>query len=219
MMKKTMLAALVLGAGIAHAQTANAQTASAPIMASGAASAAKKELVQKILTLQQPGLETLSRNLVQQPAIAMMQEAGRALQQLPPDKREAAGKQIDADAKKYVDESVPLVRDRAIKLAPSTIGVALEEKFSEDELKQLVAWLEAPVTKKFAQLSPEIQSNFTQKLVADARPSIEPKLQALEGKVRTALGVPSAGSAGPAAAPASAAATRAAPAKKAASSR
>ena len=57
--------------------------------------------------------------------------------QVAPDKREAMGKAIEAEVKKYVDEAYPLVRERAIRIAPSTIGAALEEKFSEDELKQL----------------------------------------------------------------------------------
>ena len=199
-MKKLIATALLTGAVLAHAQT----TTPAP------SSPAKKELIQKLMTLQQPGIEGLARNLVEQPAMAMLQAAGRALPNLPADKREAAGKTIEADIKKYVEEATPVVRDRAVKLAPSTIGAAMEEKFTEDELKQLIAWLESPTNKKYAQLGPEIQNGFTQKLVAEARPAIEPKLQALESKVRSSLGAPaaapSAGS-GPAKAPA--------PAKKA----
>ena len=200
-MKKSILAALLSSAVLAHAQTAApATTPSSP---------AKKELVQKLMILQQPGLENLARNLVEQPAMAMMQAAGRALQGVPADKREATGKTIEAEVRKYVDAAVPLVRDRAVKLAPSTIGVAMEEKFTEDELKQLVAWLESPVNKKYAQLGPEIQNSFTQKLVAESRPIVDPRLQALEAKVRTTLGVPPPASAG------SAPAKAAAPAKKA----
>ena len=201
-MKKLILTALMSGAVLAHAQTAAPATSSSP---------AKKELVQKLMVLQQPGIENMARTLVEQPALAMMQAAGRALQGVPADKREATGKTIEADIKKYVEESVPIVRERAIKLAPSTIGVAMEEKFTEDELKQLVAWLESPVNKKYAQLGPEIQNGFTQKLVAEARPTIEPKIQALEAKVRANLGVP------PAAAASGAAPKAATPAKKPAS--
>ena len=200
-MKKLIVTALLSGAVLAHAQTAAPASPSSP---------AKKELVQKLLTLQQPGLENLARNLVEQPAMAMMQAAGRALQGVPAEKREVTGKTIETDIKKYVDEAVPVVRDRAVKLAPSTIGVAMEEKFTEDELKQLVAWLDSPVNKKYAQLGPEIQNGFTQKLVAEARPTIEPKLQALEARVRASLGVP-------AAAASSAAPKAATPAKKPAS--
>jgi len=200
-MNKLILTALLTGAAMAHAQTTPA-TPSSP---------AKKELIQKLMTLQQPGIEGLARSLVEQPAARMIQEAARALQQVPADRREAVGKSIEDDVKKYVEETNPLVRDRAVKLAPSTIGAAMEEKFTEDELKQLVTWLESPVYKKYTQLSPEIQKGFTEKLVAEARPTVEPKLQALELKVRASLGVPTA-------APAASAAPKAAtPAKKAAS--
>ncbi len=183
-MKKTLtVMALLTSAAFAQAQTAASATPSSP---------AKKELVQKLMVLQQPGIEGLARNLVEQPAMAMLQAAGRALPNIPADKRDAAGKSIEADIKKYVDEATPVVRERAVKLAPSTIGAAMEEKFTEDELKQLIAWLESPVNKKYAQLGPEIQNGFTQKLVAEARPTIEPKIQALEAKVRASLGAPPA---------------------------
>ncbi|MBN8494822.1 MAG: DUF2059 domain-containing protein, partial [Burkholderiales bacterium] len=164
-----------------------------------AASPAKKELVQKLLTLQQPGIEAAARNMVERPAAMMLQEAGRVLQtQFPADKREGIGKTIEADAKRYVDEAFPPVRDRALKLAPTTIGAALEEKFSEDELKQLVAWFESPVNKKFQQVSGEMFGSFMQKLGTESRPLIEPKLQTLEQKVRTALGAPAAPGGAPA---------------------
>lgn len=151
-------------------------------------SQAKKDLVSKILVLQQPDVEMLARNLAQEPAGRMLQEAGRVLQsQVAEDKRDALVRSLEASAKKYIDEAVPLVRERAIKLAPSTIGASLEERFTEDELKGLIAWLESPTFKKYQQVAPEIQRNFMQKLVADARPSIEPKLKSLEESVRATL--------------------------------
>ncbi len=179
-MKRLMMAAMLSSAALASAQT----------------TPAKKELVQKLLVLQQPGIEQVARGLVERPALQMMQEAGQVLQrQVAPDKREALGKQVEADVKKYVEEATPLVRERAIKLAPSTIGPILEEKFSEDELKQLIAWLESPINKKYAQIGPEMQTAFVQKLVVDARPVVDPKLQALDAKVRSTLGLPAPGTA------------------------
>ena len=177
MTKPLLLAAMLAAAPFAFAPGALAQS-----------SPAKKELVQKLLTSQQPALEGLARRLVEQPAGQMLQAAGQALQtQVAPEKREAVGKSIEADVRKYVDESVPLVRDRAIKLAPTTLGTSLEEKFSEDELKQLIAWFDSPVNKKYQQLAPEMQNSFMQKLAADAGPSVDPKLQALEQQVRSTL--------------------------------
>lgn len=175
------LGALLLGACV----VAQAQ--------SNGASPAKKELAQKLLALQQPGIEMAARGMVERPAALMLQEAGRVVQtQVPSEKREAVAKTIEADAKRYVEEAFPLVRERALKIAPTTLGAALEEKFTEDELKQLIAWFESPVNKKFQAASGEMQNNFMQKLVAEARPLLEPKLQALEQKVRAALGSPAA---------------------------
>ena len=154
------------------------------------AAPAKKELVQKVLQLQQPGLETMARELASRPVVQLMQAAGNVLQtQVPADKREAMGRSIEADMKKYVDEATPILRDRAVRLAPTTYGAQLEEKFTEDELKQLIVWLESPVNRKFQQFGPEMQNNLVQKLMADATPALEPKFQALQQKVRGTLGI------------------------------
>jgi len=155
-------------------------------------SPAKKEMVQRILQIQQPEIEAVARSIVERPAAQMMQEAGLAMQrQVPPDKREAMGKAIEAEVKKYVDESYPLVRERAIRLAPSTLGAALEEKLTEDELKQLLGWLESPVNKKFQQLAPA-RNVFVQKVLAESIAAVDPKVGALDARIRVILGVPPA---------------------------
>ena len=193
--------ALACSAALAQAQSTPAAPATPPT----APSAAKKALVQKVLLLQQPALEAVARGLVEQPAAQMMQAAGRAIQsEVPAEKRQAVAKAIDDEVKKYIDDALPLVRDRALKAAPSTIGATLEEKFSDEELKQLLAWLESPVNKKYQALGADMQKGFVQKVVADSRPLIEPKIQALEQKVRTSLGVPAV-KPGPGPAPSSAA--------------
>lgn len=212
-MKKLIVAAVLSSALLAQAQTtAPAATPASAPTASTPSSPAKKALVQKLLTLQSSDFEDLARNIVGQSLAQMVPAVRQALQQqVPPEKREATGKVIEGDIKMYVDESVPLIRDRAIKLAPSTIGVTIDEKFTEDELKQVIAWLESPLNKKYQQLGPEFRGNFTQKLMVEVRPLVEPKYQALEQKVRATLGVPAPGSTASGAGPSKAAA----PAKKA----
>ena len=219
-MKKLIVAALLTSALLAQAQTAAPATSAAPATPATPAtpavpsSPAKKALVQKLLTLQSSDFEDLARNIVGQSLAQMVPAVRQALlQQVPADKREATGKTIEGDIKMYVDESVPLIRDRAIKLAPSTIGVTIDEKFTEDELKQVIAWLESPLNKKYQQLGPEFRGNFTQKLMVEVRPLVEPKYQALEQKVRATLGAPAPGSAASGASPSKATA----PAKKASS--
>lgn len=186
--------ALCLFTGTALAQTAPA------------ASPAKKELVAKLLKLQQPGIEALARNLAEQPAAQFLNQASVFLQaRVPPEKREAVAKEIGNDVKTYSAEAVPLVRERAIKLAPSTAGKLLEEKLSEDELKQVIAMLESPVYAKYMSISDDMRKALLEKVVAETRPTIEPKLKALEASIgkrlNAAAGAP-AGAAGKPAAPA-----------------
>lgn len=196
MTKKHLISlALLLGALGAQAQ-------STPPAAGGASTPAKKELVARILKLQQPGIENMARSLAEQPAGAMLDRAGAFLQsRVPPDKQEAVGKEIQADAKKYVDEAVPLVQGRAIKLAPGTIGAMLEEKFTEDELKQVVQVMESPAFAKYQQVGGELQKALLEKLVTDTRPTVEPRLKALEQSISKRLAVydPSAAKPAPAA--------------------
>ena len=153
-------------------------------------SAAKNELILKILQIQRPAVETVAAMLAQQPAQQMMQQAGIALQtRVAADKREALAKDIQSDLKKYSDDVVPVVRERAVKLAPETIGKVLDDKFSEEELRDLIKVLESPVGRKFAQLNGDMQKALNEKLVAEMRPTVEPKVKALEASIAKRLGI------------------------------
>ena len=120
----------------------------------------------------------------------MLERAGPALAaRVPQDKQEAVAKEIQADAKKYLDEAVPLVKDRAIKLAPTTVGTLLEEKFTEEELKQVLAMMQSPVYVKFQSLGGEMQKVLSDKLVEETRGIVEPKVRVMEESIARRLGV------------------------------
>jgi hypothetical protein len=183
MLKKTIFALTLLVAA-----TTAAQAQSSP---------AKKDLIARILKVQQPGIEAMARGLVEQPAMELMGSASNALPaRVAKEKQEAVGREIQADVQKYVDDALPYVRDRAVKLAPGTIGPLLEEKFSEDELKQIVSIMESPVYTKFQRMGDEMQKVLVDKVVADTRATIEPKVRALEQTVAKRLGVTAAPAAG-----------------------
>ncbi len=172
-------------------------TAATPALAQS-----KKELVTKLLALQQPGVEQLARTIAERPAAEMTMAARQYMQNVPAEKREGVVKAIDADLKKYADEAIPLLRDKAIALSPSIIGSELEANFNEAELKQLINWFESPVIKRYNQLIPGMQRTLSEKLVEDTRGQIEPKLKTLESSMARNLGLPPPGSAAPAPAPA-----------------
>ena len=164
------LSALALATGSAHAQS-------------------KKDLIAKVVQLHMPGIENVGRIIAGQTSQQMLQAAGQALPRVAADKREAVGKEIQDDVKKFYDEIEPMLKKRAVELAPATVGAAYEEKFSEDELKVIIAWLESPVSKKYAQMDRDQGNALAEKVVADTRPAIEPKLKALEAVVAKRLGV------------------------------
>jgi hypothetical protein len=174
----------------------------------------KSALVKQLLDVQRPAVEGMARILVNDSVQPIVQAGGEYLQtRVAPEKRDALGKAAEAEIQKYVQDAFPIVRDKAVQLAPSTVGPLLEQNFSEDELRQLVAWLSSPLSKKFSELNPQLGSALTQKLVTDVRPTIDPKLQALNVSVAKALGAPTDGQGAQPAAKAPAA-KGAAPAKK-----
>jgi uncharacterized protein len=189
-------ATLCLGAALANpafAQTPAPAPAAAPTApAAQPSSPAKKELVAKVLKLQQPAIELLGRNMAEQPAQQLMQQAAIALQRMPTDKREAVARDIEADLRKYAEENSPLVSARAVRIAPSTLGVLLEERFTEDELRQVIQLLESPVNRKFQGMTGDMQRVLSEKLVAEMGPEIGPKLRATEASVAKRLGITAA---------------------------
>lgn len=177
-----MMKTFVLAAALAFSAHVSAQgTGSTP---------AKKELVAKILQMQQPAVEQLARQLVEAPAAQMLQRAGSFVQaRVEPEKREAMARDLQADARKYVDETYPFVRERALSLAPTTVGAVLEEKLSEAELRDVVKILEMPSWNKFQSLGGEMQKALGEKLVADVKSQLEPKVRALDQAMAGRLGI------------------------------
>lgn len=180
------------------------------------AHADKKELVQKVLTLQQSVFDDVSRSIAEQPARQLVAGVRPIMvQAVPEDKRDATAKQIDAEIKKYIEAATPIFRASATKLAPSVVGPVLEEKFSEDELKQLATLLESPAFKKYQSVMPEATQGLMEKVVNDARPQITTKLQQLDANVRKILDTATGGKlSGGASAPAPAPTPAAKPAAK-----
>ncbi len=174
--------------------------AGAPAFAQTATPASRAELTARVLKLQQPAIEATARGLAEQPAAELMERAGAALQaRVAPERREAVGRDIRADVKKYLDEAVPLVQSRAVALAPAAITPLLDDKFTEDELRQLVAALESPALAKFQKLGADMQKALAERLVQETRATIDPKIAALEQSLTRRLGL--GGGSSPKAAP------------------
>jgi len=165
-------------------------------------SPAKKALIDKIVALQQQGLaEGLTGNIIQGPLSQLTQAGRQALQNVPAEKREATAKAMDAELKKFVDENVPYLKDKISKAVPTTASALLDERFNEDELKQVLAWAESPVSQKFGLASVELQKAVAQKVMTEAGPTLDGRLKTLQASLAKQLGIapPPVGASKPAA--------------------
>jgi hypothetical protein len=170
-------------------QTAWATALAAVLAATSlSAHADKKEWAQKIVASQQNAVNDMARGVAEQPVRQMLGESAQILAHAAPeDKREPAAKQIEAEVKKYLDGAAKMLQGGATKSAQAIIGGGLEEKFSEDELKQLAGILENPTFKKFQSVIPELSRKLQEQVVTDARTQLSTKFQATGENVRKIL--------------------------------
>jgi uncharacterized protein len=151
-----------------------------------APSAEKQKLVQRALALWH--VEDAAVAMAQRPAAEAVQQARIALQgRVPAAKQESTLKEMAPDVQKFVDEVTPIVRDNAVRLKEPVLGPLLAQNFSEEELKQLIAMLESPVKKKFEQLVPQLERAYGERIAADSRAAVDPKLQAMTQAVGSRL--------------------------------
>lgn len=149
----------------------------------------KATLIKQFIDLQKPGIESLASGLVQQSTAPIAQAGSQYLEtQVPAEKRESAAKAADAELKKYYEQAFPIVRDKAVAVAPEALTPVLEQTFSEEELRQLIAWISSPLSKKYQDANPKLQEALTAKVVAETRSTIQPKLETLNTNVASALG-------------------------------
>ncbi|WP_374674228.1 hypothetical protein [Ideonella sp.] len=160
----------------------------------------KKELAAKVVQLQQPAVESLARDMAADTAGRLMSAAGPALARVPADKREPLAKQVQADVKAFYDEMLARLKDSAARQSPAILGPMLEERLTEDELRQVITWLESSAARKYQELGIDMQQAIARKITEDTRATMEPKLKALEQTLqkRFAAAAPASGASAPA---------------------
>jgi hypothetical protein len=175
-MKRTLLIAAMAAFTLAHA----------PLGHAAGADDEKKVLVQRVLPLFH--IEDAPVITVQQQGAEALRQANTALQgRLTGEKQTATMKSIAVDVQKYIDEATPIARNNALKLKEPTVAPILMENFTAEELRQLVAFFESPVKKKFEALLPTIQKTYGEKVAEASRGAIDPKIKTMSNDVATKM--------------------------------
>lgn len=154
----------------------------------GAAEAASRENAQKLLAIQQSTFDAVARNLVENPVRQMLSSAETVLRaRVPAEKREAAARQVQDAARKYVDETLPVARRRTADLAQQILLPQIEQKFSDEEIRQIVAFYESPVAKKLQAQLPDLNKALAERLVQDMRGEIQERIKLLVQQMSAVL--------------------------------
>lgn len=142
----------------------------------------KQALVQRVLA--KMPMENVGLGMLQAPVAESLRQARALLQgRVTPDKQDAAMKDISAEATKFLEAEAPVVRASTKAVVASAIAPLLAQRFSEDELKQLVALLESPVKAKFEALVPEIQQTLGEGVAKANQAEVNPKLADLQQRI------------------------------------
>lgn len=159
---KTLIATLAI-ASLALSAAVHAQTADP-----------KLEWATKAVALQQgPELERLVGQLADSATQDILQNWGPKLQSnVPPAKMEQAKEGLNTELKKYFDDVSKTINGKVGKVSSSALIPAYMERFTLDELKQLVAFFESPAIKKYQSAAPELGSLFVKQLIEETNTDV-----------------------------------------------
>ena len=164
----------------------------------------KLEWAAKAVALQQgPELERLVGQLADSATQDILQNWGPRLQSdVPPARIEQAKEGLNAELKKYFDDVSYTITNKVGKASNTALIPAYMERFSLDELKQIVAFFESPAVKKYQLAAPELGNLFVKQLIEETRADVTARTRQFDDAATKIMGVapaPRSPSAGPAA--------------------
>ena len=160
-MKKLLV--LLAFAGLALSVTAQAQTADS-----------KLEWATKAVAVQQgPELDRLISQLAESSSQDVVQSWGVKMRANVPDAQlEKAAQSLNVELKKYNDDVSKIIKSKVNKASADSLIPVYMERFSLDELKQLVAFFESPAVKKYQAVAPAFGNAFVNQLIMETRADV-----------------------------------------------
>ncbi len=151
---------------------------------------AKRELaVRAVATQEGPEMNRMLAQLAGSASQGVIVSWNQRLSTLPAAKRQSVGPALDAELKKFNDDALKLVTTEAAKVRSGALLAAYMERFSEEELKQLIALMEAPVFKKYQTLTPELGNIYVKAIVDGTRSAVETRSKAFDTAASKITGI------------------------------
>ncbi len=152
---------------------------------------AKRPLAVRAVAAQEgPEMDRMLAQLADSATQQMIGNWDERVASLPAAKQQSAIEALDAELKKFNDDTLKLITAQAPKARNEVLVGAYAERFSQDELKQLVALLEAPVFKKYQNTAPELGNMFVKAIVDGTRDQVAARSKVFDAAAAKIVGVP-----------------------------
>ena len=99
------------------------------------------------------------------------------------EKRDAALKDIEKYCQEFIEKLMPNILEKSKNLAQKIVVPLIDEKLTEEELRQLIAILESPTLAKFEKMRPEMQKTLGTKLGEEQGKEIRPQMEELQQRI------------------------------------
>jgi hypothetical protein len=188
-MKKLLTALLIAGCTFSAAsQTANVDP--------------KLEWATKVVALQQADLDSLVGQLVGTAAQDIVAGwAPRFDSSVPKARQAKATEEFNAELAKFAEDANKIISAKVGQTNSESLIPAYMERFTLDELRQLAAFFESPVIRKYKTATPELVDVFVKKLVAGTQADIQARAKQFDVAASKIVGSAPAAPATPAAKP------------------
>ena len=150
----------------------------------------KLDWANKAVAIQQSlALELLAKQLADGATQDVLQNWGPKLQSgVAPAKMEQAKNSLNVELKKYFDDVSKTIDAKLNKASAAALVPAYMERFSLDELKQLVAFFESSTIKKYQAVAPELGNIFIKQLIEETRADVAARTKQFDDAATKIIG-------------------------------
>ncbi len=146
------------------------------------------KLAQMQLKAEGPGLADQLTSSAMQPLLENWSQ--RLDETVPPARQKDVREKLDIELRKFNDNTHKAIEAQLGKAADAALVPVFIEKFSEDELKAVIAYMESPVYAKFRALGPDAANAWAQKVVEATRTTVENNIKSFDTAANKIIGAP-----------------------------
>lgn len=142
-----------------------------------------------MVALQKPEIERMAAQLTGSAVEPTLMRWQPTFQTIPDAKRAQLGPKVDAEVKAYADGIRKLLEGQFGKSADTALLNAYQDRFSESELRELVAMMESPVFKKYQNATADLGNLWVKDVVESSRSSVLARERNFDSKLAGLMGV------------------------------